>query len=1053
MDISSDNNSPEQAQITPENGEILKAVNTVSKGKPLSLTDRLTGFRKLVEAGQVHTLEPLLPLLLTLKGNPYTLEDHFPFSPLFRTKMPTNLVVMSGRQVSKCFQITGEEVISAENGLPLKPQQIQIGTKLLALNNNFRQTVCTVQTIHRNDKQKLVRVKTRMGSTFVITPEHPLRTLNGFKAISQIGVGGRVAALRCGGVFNNKEISNDLIKFIAYMIGDGCCIKNSLNFTSASQEVLTEFKSIVTRISGLEPRSQRKKSSIASSVNIRRYPFVEILTENNLLDKYSYEKKVPSWVFDLSREDTALFLSRLWATDGMIKSRCNHLTITYCTTSYDLSRDVRALLIKLGIPASIKKRTAGYKKDGIYHQCRDAYIVRVETKAGQNQFATTIEVPGKPVPVIAITKENSNRDTVPHEVTAWIYELNNTHKAQYGTTLYANKLRLKPKYPPSQRKIDEYVTHFRNRKIESPLLDKLESLVENDIIWDEIISIEDAGEDNTWDIEVDGNHNYILDNIVSHNSTSLAANGVIVSNALPFFSTLYITPLYEQIRRLSNNYIKPFIEQSPVRSLWTGTTTENSVLQRSFKNQSHMYFSYALLDSSRCRGISADRISWDEIQDMDPEHVPIIKETMSHSKWGISWFTGTPKTEDNTIEGLWQRSSQAQWFIKCQACNHWNIPSREFDIINMIGPLRDDISETSPAVVCAKCQRPINPRTGRWVHRYPERRWNFVGYHVPQIIMPIHYSSKKKWAELLGKQRGVGNTTKAQFYNEVLGESYDESTKLVTMAELKAAAIVPWKNKPEDYSEPLKHMGEYVLRVLGVDWGGGGEEETSFTTLAILGWRPDGKIDVLWGRRLLTPHDHIGEAKECLKVFNAFKCSFMAHDYTGAGSLRETFINHAGVPMNKIVPMSYIRAAAGDLMSLHPATRQHPRDFHKLDKARSLQLTCNCIKLKTLRFFEYDYINADEPGLLHDFLALIENKVGTARAGDIYMIIRNQMFKDDFAHAVNLGACALWHATGHWPDIANLSNLQLSVNQLNAAAPPKDMTWREESMGGYMNKI
>jgi hypothetical protein len=536
-------------------------------------------------------------------------------------------------------------------------------------------------------------------------------------------------------------------------------------------------------------------------------------------------------------------------------------------------------------------------------------------------------------------------------------------------------------------------------------------------------------------------------------STSLAANGVVVANAIPYFSTLYVTPLYEQARRLSTNYVRPFIDGSPVKSLWTGTSTENSVLQRSFKNESRLYFSFALLDADRVRGLSCDRVNYDEVQDMDPDHIPIIREVMSHSSWEISWFTGTPKTEDNTLTVLFGDSSQAEWFIPCRhgGCNHWNIPSKEHDLIDMIGPLRDDISEENPAIVCAKCRKPINPREGRWVHRYPEKRWTNVGYHIPQIIMWVHYHSKKKWAELLGKMRGVGNTTKAQFYNEVLGEPFDEATKLVTLSELKAAATLPWKNNPDDFTSALKRLSDYQYRCLAVDWGGGGEDETSFTTLAVLGWR-HGQIDVLWGKRLLTPHDHIGEAKECLRVLNAFRCHFIAHDYTGAGSLRETFINHAGVPNNKIIPISYVRTAHRDLMSLHAASRQHPRDYHMLDKARSLQLTCNCIKLKQIRFFQYDYSSKEDPGLLHDFLALIENKVRTAHAGDLYTIIRNPMAKDDFAQAVNIGACALWHATGSWPNLAMLSNMQLSADQLKAAAPPKDQTWNKEMMGGFMGQ-
>jgi hypothetical protein len=68
-------------------------------------------------------------------------------------------------------------------------------------------------------------------------------------------------------------------------------------------------------------------------------------------------------------------------------------------------------------------------------------------------------------------------------------------------------------------------------------------------------------------------------------------------------------------------------------SVMVWNVDQNLVLQRSFKNNSMMLFSFALLDSDRVRGVSADRVCIDEVQDMDPDHVPIIQETMSYSKW------------------------------------------------------------------------------------------------------------------------------------------------------------------------------------------------------------------------------------------------------------------------------------------------------------------------------------------------------------------------------------------------------------------------------------
>jgi len=535
-------------------------------------------------------------------------------------------------------------------------------------------------------------------------------------------------------------------------------------------------------------------------------------------------------------------------------------------------------------------------------------------------------------------------------------------------------------------------------------------------------------------------------------TTSEAANGVVLAASLPFFNTLYIAPLYEQVRRLSNNYVRPFIETSPVRALWTGTSTENSVLQRSFKSGSQMYFSFALLDAERVRGISCDRIFYDEVQDLDPDHIPVIREVLSHSKWELSWYAGTPKTVDNNIEALWKYSSMAEWCIRCRACGHINIPCLEHDILKMIGPMREDISPTNPATICAKCQRIIYPREGRWWHRKPELRWSFAGYHIPQVVMPIHYGSRRKWATLLGKQRGLGNTSPAKFKNEVLGESAAEGIKLVTERDLQAAAVLPWDNKPEDPSEALLRVGDYMLTCLAVDWGGGGDKEVSFTTMAVLGFRGSGGIDILWGRRLLDPSQHLAEAEECLRIFTMFGCAFIAHDYTGAGALRETFLIHAGVPVSRVIPIALCRSAAHDIITFHASTRIHPRDYWLLDKARSLQLTCQAIKSKYIRTFKYDYMNSDDPGLLRDFLALMENKVPTARAGDIYTIIRNPTLSDDFAQAINIGCCAIWHSMDAWPNLAELTGLRLSAAQATAAAPSPELAWREggDLMGGFM---
>ena len=530
-------------------------------------------------------------------------------------------------------------------------------------------------------------------------------------------------------------------------------------------------------------------------------------------------------------------------------------------------------------------------------------------------------------------------------------------------------------------------------------------------------------------------------------STSLAAHGVVFSNAVPFFKTLYITPRFEQIRRFSNNYVRPFVDLSPIKSQWSGTSTENSVLQRSFKNNSMMLFSFALLDADRVRGVSADRVCIDEVQDMDPDHIPIIQETMSYSRWGTSYYTGTPKTLDNLIYGLYKRSSQAEWFIPCESCKHWNIPALEHDLDAMIGDYNIHISEKQPGTVCAKCRKPVNPRHGRWVHRFPDRRWQFAGYHVPQLILPLHFADPEKWSTLLLKREGYGNMTQAQFYNEVMGESVDTGQKLVSETDLKAACTLEWENKKEPEPVCFKNLNSYTHRILAIDWGGGGEAGISFTVLSVMGFRPDGTIDVIWAKRLLIGGDHLAEAIECMKWSNLFNCDFVAHDYTGAGTVRETVMVQAGFNLDRVMAMRLVRSAAQDLLVYKAPTEINHRAHYSLDKTRSLLYTCQAIKLKQVRFFQYDRISQEMPGLISDFLALVENKADSRTSSDIYTITRNVLLTDDFAQAVNLGCAALWHINDAWPNFAAIAGVARISERVAAAERVDDDDWADDAIG------
>ena len=518
-------------------------------------------------------------------------------------------------------------------------------------------------------------------------------------------------------------------------------------------------------------------------------------------------------------------------------------------------------------------------------------------------------------------------------------------------------------------------------------------------------------------------------------TTGLSAQSVMQTATQSHFATLFVAPRFEQTRRVSANYVRPFIETSLMEGLLTNKYVENSVLQKSFLNESKMFFSFAFLDVERIRGISADCVKYDEIQDIDNTFIPVIRECMSASRFGIEMFFGTPKTLDNTLELLWEReSSQAEWVTRCEACNFENIPAQGFHLHKMIGPA---------GPICAKCGRRIQPRNGRWIHAIQSRMATDAGYHVPQIIMPMHYEDLEnapgvlpdeatdKWLELLGKRDGRNNYTQSKFLNEVLGESCDIGVKLVTLTDIKNASRKGAEFKNE---EPiaLKRVHNFLYRAMGVDWGGGGEDMISWTVASIVGLDPTtGKLECIYTKRLHAGLSHMEEAQEIMRLFIAFQCHYFCHDYGGAGAVRETLMIQAGFPLTKIFPFVYVRATVKKMVEMKRPGGHNQRSHFSLDKARSLVLQAQCLKSQFVLLPEYE----TSKNVTEDLLALIEDKHAFPRGADIYLIGSNPKMSDDFAHSLNYACIGIWHLHRCYPDLSRINKIKLTPEQANFVNP------------------
>ena len=483
-------------------------------------------------------------------------------------------------------------------------------------------------------------------------------------------------------------------------------------------------------------------------------------------------------------------------------------------------------------------------------------------------------------------------------------------------------------------------------------------------------------------------------------STHMAAQGVLQAACLDRFKVLFLAPQFEQIRRFSHQYIKQFIEESFLRELLVDRTTMDSVLQKSFKNRSELFFSFALLSVERVRGLAVDAIRIDEIQDLQPDFLDIIRECMSASTRRSEMYAGTSKTVDNIIEQLRLQSSQAEWFMKCEVCNHWNIPTVEgsgsgLGVSAMMQP---------EGMCCAKCKRPIDPEKGFWVHKYPERANFFPSYHVPQVIAPVHYANKKNWKALLYKRAEMAP---AKFINEILGESCDEGQRLVSKTELESASCLN-ENKLET---AVIARGRYSDVILGVDWGGKGERLQSFTAVAVMGIRPDSEnLETIYAKVYPALMDPVEETKSVVGLFHTFGASGIAHDTAVAGEIRRSIMKSIGLTDSNLYNCRYSPGMVSkNFIEFRAATEVNPTNYYNLDRNRILAAVCLAIKGKNLLFPDYDSMgNEAGKNIMDHFLAVYEETTETAHGREQKFIRRNPGMPDDFMHACGFACATLW---------------------------------------------
>ncbi|MGL5795658.1 MAG: replicative DNA helicase, partial [Waterburya sp.] len=239
------------------------------------------------------------------------------------------------------------------------------------------------------------------------------------------------------------------------------------------------------------------------------------LQELTLWGKNAHNKIIPQLVFTLQPQLIALFLNRLFATDGWATVLTSGQSqLGYATVSEKLARQVQHLLLRFGVIASLKHRLIKYKSER-----KQIWQLDITDAKSIKNFIDEIGIFGKEKAINAVReaistkKYQTNRDLIPTEI--W-QELKQAKGQETWQAL------------AKRAGIQGYSNiHVGKRALSRERLFKLayaldnialQNLATSEIYWDEIVSIEAIGKQQVYDLTIPETHNFVANDICVHNT-------------------------------------------------------------------------------------------------------------------------------------------------------------------------------------------------------------------------------------------------------------------------------------------------------------------------------------------------------------------------------------------------------------------------------------------------------------------------------------------------------------------------------------------------------
>ena len=331
-------------------------------------------------------------------------------------------------------------------------------------------------------------MRMRSGRSITASYDHPVLTPFGYTELKDLKIGDRIQTL-CAEIDTEYEIDDNELLLATLLIFEGKCGDRSVSFANMDQKVVNIAKKAVAHF-GCEVKQYKGAKSFEYWITGGYSGGVcQMLVKNGLFGHRAYDKRIPKNWFGLSMRQKYMFIDMMIATDGAIDTRSGQIVIGLANKG--LIQDIQHLLSTMGVASTYTYR--GNKHAGVW-------VLAIPRQFAQKLYPhLTFYGKADTAKAIFAKPAKSNIYTYPYNI------------------IRKEKLTYKTMHGPIRCSSNKNIAREKFERL-AALYPQLNKYLCDDFYLDEVVDIEFSGMQELRHLEVENDHNFIANGLVSHNT-------------------------------------------------------------------------------------------------------------------------------------------------------------------------------------------------------------------------------------------------------------------------------------------------------------------------------------------------------------------------------------------------------------------------------------------------------------------------------------------------------------------------------------------------------